>query len=609
VANPYRYGKVVLTELQTAQRVTDGSSATAEVTRMRVFKVDRKVQRITRMADCVIQETPEAIAAVQARFSRRTIGRAAYGIADAGSTGTDVPDVQDEAVDTSLIGESSDEYAAEAEPFFEEEGQVTDGDAEVDAAADADPNGWASAIPSRDLAPMAASAAVLRAPAPRMPARGMGNWWCSFVGESQVICDTGAGETWCTWTPGGGSYDVYECDNGCYLILGTFEGGFWCPGDDPIEPPEECEEGEVMSPWGECVCDDGGGGVSNLVPSGTTGIGTDTTLDIREQPDEPGEAEGASESDGSSHDTAEASTAFSDDECGDDDGGSCEDYGTCEPPPQPPAIDVNCTSEVVRGGDVVCTASSNQGTPVLSVWAFEADEAGFDNSFITPPLPLNWNGKMIASGKVIARGKVNGVDATQGELYIKVNPRTNFASEPTIYILEVASALPSNPIQFFELGQTNYHVGLSIPGYDLLEGGPNHGMSYMTSMPVENIAIQINRQAFGSSHAFPMGHTTSGSDGNCPRFRIFDLQDTVVVHEGLGPGPSPRSHAYLYKEYFNTHPIGALVEKIREPTGEITPARLATDLSAVRTAAAAAAALADQPPLIPTLNCTIKWTY
>jgi hypothetical protein len=65
----------------------------------------------------------------------------------------------------------------------------------------------------------------------------------------------------------------------------------------------------------------------------------------------------------------------------------------------------------------------------------------------------------------------------------------------------------------------------------------------------------------------------------------------------------------LYKEYFNTHPIGALVEKIREPTGEITPARLATDLSAVRTAAAAAAALADQPPLIPTLNCTIKWTY
>jgi hypothetical protein len=52
-----------------------------------------------------------------------------------------------------------------------------------------------------------------------------------------------------------------------------------------------------------------------------------------------------------------------------------------------------------------------------------------------------------------------------------------------------------------------------------------------------------------------------------------------------------------------------LVEKIREPTGEITPARLATDLSAVRTAAAAAAALADQPPLIPTLNCTIKWTY
>jgi hypothetical protein len=171
-------------------------------------------------------------------------------------------------------------------------------------------------------------AATAVARASRSPARGLENWWCTYVGESQVVCDTGGGgETWCTWLPGGSGYDVYECDNGCYLILSNFEGGFWCPGDDPIEDPDECEEGEVMSPWGECVCDDGGGGVYNLVPSGTTGMGTDTMQNMREQADEQ------AESDDAAHDTIEASAALSDDECGEDDGGSCEDYGTCPPPP------------------------------------------------------------------------------------------------------------------------------------------------------------------------------------------------------------------------------------------------------------------------------------
>jgi hypothetical protein len=261
--DPYRYEKKIL-------RSAAGSRSappTAEVKRVRNFRFSVALKRITRMADCVIEYTPEMIAVTKSLFRRRASGVSLY---DAPGNPVGLTEEEELDYEEELVGEESGEEFLE--PDYAPSGEAADSafdpaahDSFEDVIRDAVPQFYlGSVIPTKRTMAKASSPLFKSA----VPARRMGDWSCYYtsqnsVGQSIIGTMSCEGDTsiTCNWIPGGGfTQNWYVCSGGCYAVIGVYYNsgsGITCLEWGDTDPETGCEPGQVLSNDGICICYEG----------------------------------------------------------------------------------------------------------------------------------------------------------------------------------------------------------------------------------------------------------------------------------------------------------------------------------------------------------------
>jgi hypothetical protein len=227
----------------------------------------------------------------------------------------------------------------------------------------------------------------------------------------------------------------------------------------------------------------------------------------------------------------------------------------------PPVFTVACTpAPVVRGEPVTCTASTpNPGDQfTITEWRFEAPE--LSAPIVEASTSATWPGIAATGGTVRVKGTIGGTPA-EGSGPLDVAART-WGSGPDTVAFKITpvtpSALPERPTRVGLLGNTAAVAGGAVKpdGFAQIPSGPNKGVLYVTTVPVEaESRVDINRVALSLNSAFYLLQLKKLRKGDppdqCIRADVLPFLPKVEQHEGLHLEPG--SHSFVFRQELNLH--------------------------------------------------------
>jgi hypothetical protein len=222
-------------------------------------------------------------------------------------------------------------------------------------------------------------------------------------------------------------------------------------------------------------------------------------------------------------------------------------------------LDVSCTPvPVTRGRPVTCTAAPpDPGDPfTITEWRFES--ADLSGPIVEASTSATWSGIAATSGTVRVKGTIGGAPA-EGSGQLTVTART-WGSGPDTVAFRITpvkpSALPARPTRVGLLGNTAAVAGGAVKpdGFVQIPSGPNKGVLYVTTVPVEaESRVDINRVALSLKSDFyllqPKKLRKTDPPDRCIQAQVLPFLPKVEEHEGLHL--EPNSHAFVFRRELN----------------------------------------------------------
>ena len=234
------------------------------------------------------------------------------------------------------------------------------------------------------------------------------------------------------------------------------------------------------------------------------------------------------------------------------------------------AFKVVCASPVDRGESTTCTASPTEPTARLEVvgWSFTSTDPQVAYTNVRgadeDPASTTWSGRMVVSGNVTVKAKVNGGAESEQSAAIAVSAR-NWTGKPipafpVNYIGQ--GSLPTEPRRDKDLGQILFTGTTFAQVYgagaiaSVPSGGPNAGLVWVVSVPpfVDRADVSANEAALKRLSSFWYGQREHNPnlvfDNNvsCNRTVVTDpaTLEKIKIHEGTTF--QDKSHSFYFKQ-------------------------------------------------------------
>jgi hypothetical protein len=248
-----------------------------------------------------------------------------------------------------------------------------------------------------------------------------------------------------------------------------------------------------------------------------------------------------------------------------------------------PALKLTCTSKlgenrVTRGDTITCTASKDpvdaSGELADVRWAFTGMGFKYPDAEAGDEVPTGttWKGKMVMSGTVSVKAKLNGSEQS-ASVSVDVQPRADFlekrvevAVRPGTLADVPGSARPADfPSGVRDLGRAvNMGGGMAYDPKNNLaavlrtvgivqDGGPNHNLAYLEEIPLDASSIVVVHPALAEGTAFHQAQAresrvVSGTPP-CLQSRFGEYIRKVAEHEGIDGNPN--SHVGYFEQALN----------------------------------------------------------
>jgi hypothetical protein len=214
----------------------------------------------------------------------------------------------------------------------------------------------------------------------------------------------------------------------------------------------------------------------------------------------------------------------------------------------PPSIQLTCASGQPRGGDVSCTASSDDPNKPLTIiaWSFKA---AITNDVVVRTVNICsavWGGKLAANGEVTVQGTIDGVERSKTasvtvqartwapdttDKDFKVDSPANLPAKPTADSGQLGSTAVDLPIQVGEMSEW---------GVIIDDEGPNQNFVYLTKYPIKTKTWPaVNTTALSDTSQFYRiqypKKTKVGAVMYCERAYVIGIIPLIEQHEGTDP--------------------------------------------------------------------------
>lgn len=258
----------------------------------------------------------------------------------------------------------------------------------------------------------------------------------------------------------------------------------------------------------------------------------------------------------------------------------------CEAPPPLPGGKINLvcqsklgdslltTGQVRRGEIISCVAGGPTATDRVTVsswkWRYASglNVAGveIERSDTQKASPV-WAGTIVADGRVIVTGAINGTAAQPDTVFVVALPRPGWDTlpprdaTPTIQTEAAVTGLAVRPWRG-QLGRTPNPTFELPPGtLRRVSSGPNATMMYTDSMYFVRYRVSVNLPAMRDSSEFWLAHDVAPTDGSCARSYISGgLVTEVMRHEGSQF--DTLSHTRVFRDSLRAQNTGTVVEAI-----------------------------------------------
>jgi hypothetical protein len=236
-----------------------------------------------------------------------------------------------------------------------------------------------------------------------------------------------------------------------------------------------------------------------------------------------------------------------------------------------PGLQMLCVPvDVERGSSVTCTMSGVGGAVLTNPrWSFDGPTLGnlvsrpisYPSSG-TDPEAKTWSGIIVAPGMVTAFADVSG-RAEKVEVSLTVRPRpwrANGLLSPRMNVTQLGQGTrPAFPLVASDLGMAYLNIELprcSLPQCVFLTSGPNRGLGYYTSPPLQlkEYSVEINELALAPNSAWRNSFAASRANGRCSRAEVdaLNLRELVAKHEGTDPDTQRDSHTRIFRDALDT---------------------------------------------------------